>query len=109
MNFNEKVFAILATIPAGKVTYYGAIARAIGNPRCSRAVGYALHQAPNAPNPELLFCHRVVFKDGRLTPDYIFGGKTQQELLKAEGVVFLPDGETVDMKASLFLPEEWQE
>ena len=40
-NTFEKVYEIVARIPRGRVTTYGQIARMIGNPRLSRAVGYA--------------------------------------------------------------------
>lgn len=44
----ERVYDIVYRIPFGKVTTYGDIARALGNPRLSRMVGYALHDAPAA-------------------------------------------------------------
>ncbi|MDE6374065.1 MAG: MGMT family protein, partial [Clostridia bacterium] len=82
------------TIPEGKVASYGAVARAIGAPRCARQVGWALHSNP-------LFgeipCHRVVFKDGSLTDGFAFGGRdVQRAMLEAEGVSVSDDGR-VDM------------
>ncbi|MCD8293774.1 MAG: MGMT family protein [Clostridia bacterium] len=66
------------------VVTYGQVARAIGFPRSSRQVGRALHVNPQ---PGIIPCHRVVFRDGSLAKAFAFGGEEiQAELLKAEGV-----------------------
>ena len=84
MNFYDKVYELLRKIPVGKVTTYGDIAVMLGNPRASRAVGYALH---NNPEPYVIPCHRVVDRFGHLATSYAFGGlDTQAELLRNEGV-----------------------
>ena len=44
--FFQEVYKIVRQIPEGKVATYGQIAAMCGNPRCSRAVGYALHVNP---------------------------------------------------------------
>lgn len=87
-------YAVVKSIPKGKVASYGTVARLAGFPRCSRQVGFALHQNPD---PENIPCHRVVFKDGRLSRAFAFGGENRQrKLLEDEGVEFI--GERVDMK-----------
>ncbi|MDR1760208.1 MAG: MGMT family protein [Fibrobacter sp.] len=87
-------YAVVKKIPKGKVASYGTVASLGGFPRCSRQVGFALHQNPD---PENIPCHRVVFKDGRLSPAFAFGGELyQRKLLEAEGVSFI--GEKVDME-----------
>ena len=87
--FNDKVFEVVRNIPAGYVTTYGDIARSIGEPRKSRFVGYALR---NNPDPSVYPCHRVVFKDGSLAANYIFGGAdVQRKRLEGEGVPFADD------------------
>ncbi|MDO4400088.1 MAG: MGMT family protein [Coriobacteriia bacterium] len=87
--FNDKVFEVVRNIPAGYVTTYGDIARSIGEPRKSRFVGYALR---NNPDPNIYPCHRVVFKDGSLAANYIFGGAdVQRKRLEGEGVPFVDD------------------
>ena len=92
----ERVYAAVRLIPRGSVATYGQIARAIGNPRLARVVGYALHVNPQ---PGVIPCHRVVKKDGAVSPAFAFGGSNRQvELLRAEGVTFL-DESHVDMKA----------
>lgn len=94
MSFFETVYALVKQIPRGKVASYGQIARAAGNPRASRAVGYALHVNPE---PGVIPCHRVVNREGRLAPAFAFGGpEIQAQLLRAEGV-FSEDGR-VDME-----------
>jgi methylated-DNA-protein-cysteine methyltransferase-like protein len=87
MTFFEEVYALLKTIPRGKVTTYGDIARALGKPRSSRAVGYALHVNPD---PQNIPCFKVVNKDGFLTKSFAFGGIDEQRfLLENDGVEVL--------------------
>lgn len=82
--FYDRVYEIVKRIPKGKVASYGQIARLLGNPRASRAVGYALHANPY---PGVVPCHRVVNREGRLAPSFAFGGQDiQKEMLEAEGV-----------------------
>ena len=89
-----KVYALLKTIPKGKVTTYGQIARALGNPGASRAVGNILHKNPD---PVTIPCHRVVNRHGELSAAYAFGGReAQRKRLEEEGIVFEADG-TVDL------------
>lgn len=91
----EKVYAAVRLIPEGSVASYGQIAAAIGNKRLSRVVGYALHVNPE---PGVIPCHRVVTKEGRISPAFAFGGENRQiALLEAEGVEFI-DATHVDMK-----------
>jgi methylated-DNA-[protein]-cysteine S-methyltransferase len=60
MTFNQKVWAITARIPRGKVAIYADVASALGS-RGYRAVGNALNRNPYAPQVP---CHRVVGSDG---------------------------------------------
>lgn len=83
-NFYEKVYQVVKQIPYGRVTNYGTIAKLIGYPNRSRLVGYALHRNPNN---SLIPCHRVVMKDGSLTPAFAFGGlEAHKALLEEEGI-----------------------
>jgi methylated-DNA-[protein]-cysteine S-methyltransferase len=63
-DFQQKVWAALCAIPFGETRSYGDIARAIGQPTASRAVG-----AANGRNPISIIapCHRVVGTNGALT------------------------------------------
>lgn len=88
--FFEAVYRAVSVIPRGRVASYGQIARAAGNPRAARQVGWALHRNPR---PGVIPCHRVLFADGRTTPSFAFGGEdVQRALLEGEGVIFDPSG-----------------
>ena len=100
--FFEQVYALVATIPTGKVMSYGQIAALLGGVCSAKIVGFAMHCAP----PERrLPCHRVVNKAGEMTKGGHFGGADRQRaLLETEGVLFRPDGR-IDMATSLFHPQ----
>ena len=57
----ERVYALLLQVPPGRVTTYGALARATGMPKASRLVGAIMRGNPDAPRVP---CHRVVKSDG---------------------------------------------
>lgn len=90
----EKIYEQVKRIPKGKVATYGQIATLAGNPRWARVVGYALHANPD---PSTIKCHRVVNRNGGLSPAFVFGGEQcQAQLLRDEGVEIREDG-TVDL------------
>ena len=77
-----KIYQQVKKIPRGEVVTYGEIAGKTGT--TPRVVGFALHKNPD---PKNIPCHRVVFKDGSLSPGYAFGGEgAQREKLRQEGV-----------------------
>lgn len=78
--FQKKVWQALLAIPFGETRSYGEIARAIGRPTASRAVG-----AANGRNPVSIIapCHRAVGADGRLT-GFAGGLSVKARLLKLE-------------------------
>lgn len=82
------VYDILLKIPEGKVTTYGDIAKALGRPGASRAIGRILNKNPN---PIVVPCHRVVMSDGSIG-GYAFGKTRKKELLRKEGLRFVGDG-----------------
>lgn len=95
----DRVYEIVRRIPYGRVTTYGDIARALGNPGLSRMVGYALHDAPQG-----LPCHRVVNRFGALSDAFSpLGKETHRDLLHMEGVPFLPSGD-VDLAQCRWTP-----
>jgi methylated-DNA-protein-cysteine methyltransferase-like protein len=111
-SFSSRVYDVVRRIPTGKVATYGQVAALAGNPRNARIVGYALH---SNPEPGVIPCHRVVFRDGSLAPGFAFGGpERQRALLEDEGVSFIPpakshanageDGWLVDLQRC-----QWQE
>ncbi|MDF7665280.1 MGMT family protein [Bifidobacterium sp. ESL0745] len=86
--FNARVYDVVKEIPEGKVATYGQVAALAGKPHNARFVGYALH---SNPEPGVIPCHRVVFRDGSLAPGFAFGGPDRQRaLLEDEGVSFVP-------------------
>ena len=105
-DFANRVFDLVSRIPRGKVSTYGQIARLMGRPQSGRYVGFALRSNPSpTADGGRIPCHRVVFKDGSLSPGFAFGGEgIQRKLLQTEGVEFLDDGR-VDMRASLWDPK----
>jgi methylated-DNA-[protein]-cysteine S-methyltransferase len=74
--FQRAVWKALGAIPFGRTESYGALARRIGKPGASRAVGLA-----NGRNPIgiIVPCHRVVGADGSLTG--YGGGLTRKQWL----------------------------
>jgi O-6-methylguanine DNA methyltransferase len=81
--FSLRVWRALQAIPFGATLEYGAVARKIGRPRASRAVGRAC-----GANPLPLFipCHRVLPKDGTLG-GFTGGLPWKRLLLEKEGVL----------------------
>jgi methylated-DNA-[protein]-cysteine S-methyltransferase len=79
-DFQKMVWNALLTIPFGQTRSYGEIARQIGKPSASRAVG-----AANGKNPISIIapCHRVIGSTGRLT-GFAGGLAAKQALLDLE-------------------------
>jgi len=101
LNFDQKVWKLMESIPEGKVTTYGLIAKKL-NTRAYRAVGNACRRNPYAPKVP---CHRVVKSDGSIGG---FGGKTSGKtverkikMLKREKVEIM-NGKVVDLVKVLF-------
>lgn len=79
--FQLRVWEELSRIPYGHTTSYGEVARSIGRPTATRAVGAANGRNPL---PIVIPCHRVVGSNGRLT-GYGGGLPIKQFLLRLEG------------------------
>jgi methylated-DNA-[protein]-cysteine S-methyltransferase len=94
--WDRAVLGAVAAIPWGRTASYGEIARRIGSPRASQAVGGALGRNP------ILFlipCHRVIAADGTLGGwggdrwgDLTHRLRNKQNLLLREGVTVAPRG-----------------
>jgi methylated-DNA-protein-cysteine methyltransferase-like protein len=83
--FFKRVYKLVKKVPPGKVVTYSQVAKALGQPKNSRVVGYALHMNRSANVP----CHRVVDRDGRLATTFGFGGwREQRRRLEEEGVEY---------------------
>ena len=92
--WDRRVLEAVLTIPWGQTASYGQIARQVGSPRASRAVGGALGRNPIM---FLIPCHRVIASDGTLGG---WGGdrwgdtdhrlRDKQDLLLREGITVAP-------------------
>ena len=80
--FHRRVLMACAEVPSGRVVSYGEIARRIGQPRGSRAVGQALGRNPV---PIVIPCHRIVAAGG--IGGYGGGLTIKRKLLRIEGAL----------------------
>jgi methylated-DNA-protein-cysteine methyltransferase-like protein len=97
-DFYLRVYTIVAKIPKGKVTSYGAIAETLGLKSSARTVGYAMGLIP-----EGYPAHRVLNRVGELSGAHKFGGyKKMRALLERDGVTFV--GKHVDMSKHFWHP-----
>lgn len=78
--FQLEVWRRLSEIPYGQTISYGELARRIGNPNASRAVGLA---NGSNPIPIVIPCHRVIGSNGKLT-GYGGGLPIKEKLLALE-------------------------
>jgi methylated-DNA-protein-cysteine methyltransferase-like protein len=103
--FAEEVYAVVRSVPPGRVTTYGTIARLLGRIRGARQVGWAMHNCPDE-----VPAHRVVGAGGYLSGGWAFGHPSiQRALLEEEGIRFVGP-ERCDLAAHLWpgSPEEDQ-
>ena len=100
-NFFERVYEIARQIPEGKVTSYGAIAKALGTARSARMVGWAMnasHSKEDVP------AHRVVNRIGLLSGKHHFDGTNlMQQLLENEGIEVV-NNQVVDFEKHFWQP-----
>lgn len=101
-NFFERVYEVARQIPEGRVTSYGAIAKALGTARSARMVGWAM----NACNGrEDVPAHRVVNRIGVLSGKHHFEGTNlMQQLLENEGIKVV-NNQIVDFDKHFWQPE----
>lgn len=85
--FKERIYALVAQIPAGRVMTYGQLAALCGEPRAAWEVGQIAHNGP-ADLP----WQRVVNKQGGLAIGWPNGGQAaHRAILEAEGVTVSED------------------
>ena len=101
-NFFERVYNIVRQIPEGKVTSYGAIAKALGSARSARMVGWAMNASHGYDD---IPAHRVVNRIGMLSGKHHFDGTNlMQQLLENEGIKVV-DNQIVDFEKHFWQPE----
>jgi methylated-DNA-protein-cysteine methyltransferase-like protein len=87
--YREKVFAIVRSIPAGRVMTYGQIAMMLGEEYTARTVGYVMSGA----DAERVPWQRVINSQGKCSTGRLtIPINLQHELLEAEGIVFTNSG-----------------
>jgi len=99
-SFFKQVYAVVRTIPRGKLLTYGQIATLLGSPYMARQVGWAMHGCPKG-----LPWQRVVGAGGKIlinSQSVGEGSLLQRKLLEMEGVRFR--GQRIDMEAHQFFP-----
>ena len=101
-NFFERVYEIARLIPEGKVTSYGAIAKALGAVRSARMVGWAMNACHNLDD---IPAHRVVNRKGLLTGKHHFDGTNlMQQLLENVGIKVI-DNQIIDFEKHFWEPK----
>ena len=84
LNFFEQVWEVVRQVPRGRITTYGAIAKALGSPQSARMVGWAMNAAYVL---EDVPAHRVVNRQGLLTGKMHFNPPdAMQSRLETEGI-----------------------
>lgn len=81
VSFQQKVYELIAQVPAGRVTTYGDLAGLSGHASASRIVGGMAHYGPTD-----LPWHRLVNRFGGLAAGFHGGREVQRQLLEQEGV-----------------------
>ena len=91
LTFDQRVYRLVAQIPAGQLATYGQIAELLGAYGAARQVGWALRRLPL---PSSVPWQRVVNAQGRISMDPSRQGSDwmQRELLLAEGIAVAADG-----------------
>ena len=101
ISFFERVYVIVRQIPHGRVTTYGAIAKALGTARSARMVGWAMNACHNRPDVP---AHRVVHRLGQLSGKFHFpGSNLMQQLLENEGIE-VEDNQIINFKIHYWEP-----
>ncbi len=101
-SFFERVYDIVRQIPYGKVTSYGAIAKALGTAKSARMVGWAMNASHHK---EDIPAHRVVNRNGLLTGKLHFDGTNlMQQLLENEGIKVV-NNQIVNFETVFWTPE----
>ena len=94
-DFFSRVYDVVKTIPLGKVTTYGFIAKKLGSASSSRTVGWALNACHNDSS---IPAHRVVNRNGYLTGKHHFKGfDLMRQLLENEGIK-IDDDKVIDFE-----------
>lgn len=97
MNLIKYTYKLVKQIPEEKVSTYGAVAKALGDIRASRAVGKMMKQNPK---PNRVPCYKIVHSDGRVGK-YNLGKKEKIRRLKQDNIK-IKNNQIVNLKKFLF-------
>ena len=101
-DFFQRVYKVVRTIPVGRVTTYGLIAKKLGSASSARTVGWALNACHNDSS---IPAHRVVNRNGLLSGKHHFKGfDLMKQLLENEGIK-VNDDKVVDFNIKLWNPK----
>lgn len=100
-DINQRIWQVVALIPAGRVATYGDVAHHAGLGRAARRVGRALAQLPG--NTRIPW-HRVINSTGRMSlPAASVAGRQQRKRLADEGIHFSASGR-IDLRQQRWQP-----
>jgi len=97
VNIVEYTYYLVRQIPPGRVSTYGAVAKALGNRGCARAVGKYMH---NNPDADAMPCFKIVKSDGSVG-GFGLGIKDKIRRLRQDGIE-VKDGKIVDFERVFF-------
>lgn len=97
MNVTEYTYYLVKQIPTGKVSTYGAVAKALGNSGYARAVGRYMNKNPDA---DTMPCFKIVNSDGSLG-GFGLGIKDKIRRLTEDGIE-VKEGKIVNFKKVFF-------
>ena len=97
MNLSDYTYYLVRQIPAGRVSTYGAVAKALGNKGYARAVGKYMNKNPDA---DTMPCFKIVKSDGSLG-GFGLGIDDKIRRLKKDGIE-VKDGKIINFKCVFF-------
>ncbi|MCX6666866.1 MAG: MGMT family protein [Euryarchaeota archaeon] len=97
MNLSDYTYFLVRQIPAGRVSTYGAVAKALGNKGYARAVGKYMNKNPDA---DTMPCFKIVKSDGSLG-GFGLGINDKIRRLKKDGIE-VKDGKIVNFENVFF-------
>lgn len=97
MDLYQYTYDLVKQIPDGCVSTYGAVAKALGDIRASRAVGRMMNQNPH---PDKMPCYKIVYSDGRIG-GFAPGKKQKIKRLNHDDIQ-IEQGKIIDFESLFF-------
>jgi deoxyribonuclease V len=97
MNLSDYTYYLVRQIPAGRVSTYGAVAKALGNKKYARIVGTYMNKNPDA---DTMPCFKIVKSDGSLG-GFGLGVNDKIRRLKNDGIE-VKNGKIIDFDHVFF-------